>query len=77
MPRERTVEGIGGVNRPLCIIYASRCFVNVRKYVTSSTAAAGVFDEEEGGGGGGDGGGGGAETLRHLVLSNENLGRPR
>lgn len=65
---------IEGVNRPPCIIYAStsRCYVNVRKYVTSSISSnAGVFEEqqeeeEEGG-------------LKrrdvYLVLSNENLGR--
>lgn len=74
------------INRPPLIIYASmsRCFVNVYKYVTSSVDRW-SFRGEAGRGGGGQkeevegrgGRGGGAETLRRLVLSNENLGRSR
>jgi len=66
------IEGIVDINRLPCIIYASICFVNVRKYVTSSVGRWSFREGAEAGKGGE-----GAETPRCLVLSNENLGRPR
>jgi len=68
------IEGIVDINRLPCIIYASICFVNVRKYVTSSV---GRWSFREGAEAEAGRGGEGAETPRRLVLSNENLGRPR